>query len=424
MKRYSIVGATIEIVRSIGAVDIKAIRTSNIIFATLSQEQVNILKSKGYYVEPVVNIRAGITPIIDIAPPAPIEAQPIYTPAQLFTSIGFEQARQLTDPPLTGSGINVAVIDSGVRADHQSILGRVVYSKNFTTSRDGDNFNHGTGIASCILTAAPDCNIIDFKVIEDAGSGSVENLILAIDECVSMHEDGNPFAPSIINLSIGAPDDGNPNDPLKIMCREAATYGIWIVAAAGNSGPDMGTMLIPAAERYVLAVGSCSYDPFVVSPFSSRGPTLDGIIKPDLVFFGENIVVASSVSTTANIAKSGTSFSAPFVTGLMALYQQAVIIYAQAKYPEEIFGPMSYEDLLSMRDLIDIHLKQFCVKPSGIVGEKDVYYGEGLPYGPLFNNAFSESEGDATTSQFDSGLITSMMTIAMMVPIFGMIGKS
>ena len=384
--RYAITGATVEQVKSVGAIDIKEARAPAVIFAMLTDEQVAKLKAMGCTVTPVGQIKAAVMP------PPPVAAIPVYTASQLIYVAGFEQLRKAIVPPLYGEGINVAVVDTGIRETHQQLMGRVIYSKNFTSDLMRDGFDHGTGVASIIAAIAPRCNILNIKVLDDRGSGTEEEAVLGIDHLLSLHDEGAELAPSIINLSLGSPDDGNLYNPLRLACRAAIQRGVWVTAAAGNSGPSAQTIMSPACERYVCAVGSCRLEPFVISDWSSRGPTKEGLIKPDAVFFGDNIEMASSASDTATTAKSGTSFTSPFSAGAWALYYEGVgrqLSFQIERYPQ-------YADILreavargiSPESGIDNFLPRVAIKPQGVAVGKDDDYGYGLPFGPLVVQQF------------------------------------
>ncbi len=386
--RYSIVGATVEQVKSAGGVDIRETRRGGVIFATLTELQADQLKALGGQVKPISRVGAAV--IREIAPPEPILAAPTYSAHELIWAAGFENVRHLTVPPLYGVGMNVAVIDTGIRASHQAMGDRVVFQRNYTADPPGDQFNHGTGVASIVLAVAPLCNILDLKVLDSRGMGTAEEVILALDECIALAESRSELSPHIINLSLGMEDNGDPDDPLRVICREAIDAGIWISAAAGNYGPDPQTIMSPACERYVFATGSIGYEPMRVSSFSSRGPTKEGLIKPDAVFYGENIRMASSLGDSAEIAKSGTSFAAPFCSGIAALYQEGVLRYGGVAYVTPIEGlDPELRRLISMPELIDNYLPRITVKPrEDALPGKDYSYGCGMPFGSLVQGQF------------------------------------
>ncbi|GAI80043.1 unnamed protein product, partial [marine sediment metagenome] len=139
--------------------------------------------------------------------------------------------------------------------------GRVIYRKNYTSDPMQDGFDHDTGVCSIALTMAPLCNILNLKALDNKGVGTDEDVTLAIDDCISLHDTDPDIAPSVINLSLGAPDDANPDNPLRVASRAAIDRGIWVLASAGNSGPAPYSITCPACEQYVLAIGAVQYLP-------------------------------------------------------------------------------------------------------------------------------------------------------------------
>ncbi|GAJ13220.1 unnamed protein product, partial [marine sediment metagenome] len=126
--------------------------------------------------------------------------------------------------------------------------------------------------------------------------------------------------------------------------------------------------------------------PFQVSNFSSRGPTKEGLIKPDAIMFGEDIVMASSISDTATVAKSGTSFATPLTSAMAIIYHEGV--YRQALVTRQLVElPPGEMYFITMGELIDAYLPLLCVKPEGVAAGKDYDYGYGLPYGPFVAQA-------------------------------------
>lgn len=383
--RYSVIGATAQQVKSTGGTDIKEARHSKIIFATLTVEQSKRLSALGCNVNLIGTVKADVMPPV-VTPPTPVAGIPTYTPQELVVALGFDEIRAITDPPLYGEGFNLAIIDSGIRETHQMVNGRVIYSKNFTSDPMEDGLSHGTGVCNIVLAMAPLCSILNLKVLNSKGEGNEEDVVLAIDHCVDLQSSNPVIAPSAINLSLGAPDDGNPNNILRVACRTAIDNGIWVSASAGNAGPSPTTITSPACEQYVFAVGSVNVEPFGISPWSSRGPTVEGLVKPDVTFFGENIEMADSGSDTATTAKSGTSFAAPFCAGIGILYLEAILKYRGVEFvagaPPGLYE--EYVPLLTMEQIIDDYLFALCVKPQGTIRVKDNEYGYGVPLGPLF----------------------------------------
>jgi hypothetical protein len=213
---------------------------------------------------------------------------------------------------------------------------------------------------------------------------------------------------------------------LRVACQAAIEKGIWVVASAGNSGPGTQTITNPACERYVAAIGSTKYIPdnnsFVISDWSSRGPTMEGFIKPDMVIFGEDIVMASSASDTATIAKSGTSFAAPFISGCGILYQEGWV-RAPIQYPYPVWD--SYPELIELPaidTLIDRYFGEVSVKPQGTVSGKDTVYGWGLPLGELVSQALRVRPASDFSGVMDT--IAPILTIGMVGMMMGAMAKA
>ena len=393
--RYSIIGATVQQVQAVGGTNIKEAPYTGIIFAILDDNQVAKLLSQGCSVKPIKQVKAA-----QIAPPTPMVAEAIYTPDDIISFLGVEDLRYISDPPILGSGYTIAVIDTGIRETHELIAGRVVYSRNFTDDLMEDTYNHGTGVASLILAVIPMCNIINFKVLGSDGIGTEEDVVLAISQAIFLQDSNPGIAPQVINLSLGQPDSGDLDDPVRIACRAAINRGIWVVAANGNNGDVPGAVDCPACEEHVIAVGSCSPDPFVISYFSSTGPTLEGLIKPDMVIFGENLLTASSEDDISLIAKSGASFATPFVSGLIVVYNEAMHVCGVYLDPSSSLTP---------EELLDTWLPVVSVKPQYALADKDNTYGYGVPDGALMLTALGVSIPSATPE-----------IIEAVIPIFGL----
>ncbi len=213
--RYSITGATLEQVKSAGGTEVRQTRSGSVIFATLTEQQAARLRAIGCRVEAISGVSAAI--LKEIAPPAPIAALPTYSPTELVWAAGFEDVRRLTIPPLYGERMNVAVIDTGIRASHELIGDRVVYMKNYTADSPGDRFDHGTGVTSIVLAMVPKCNILDLKVLDSKGMGTAEEVIMAIDECIALVESESEYAPHLIHLSLGTEDTGNSSERMRVI---------------------------------------------------------------------------------------------------------------------------------------------------------------------------------------------------------------
>lgn len=383
--RYSIYNATIEVVRECGGTDIKATSDQKIIFATLDNVALQKLTSKGYIARQVKDIKQKSNDNgYDISNILRVLSFPIE---------GFD-----------GSDTFIAVLDSGILSTHEKLDGRVVYSENFTTEPDGDFFNHGTGVAS-IISDICKANIIDLKVMTSDGIATDENVSLALDKAIQLHDSG--YSPLILNISLGDIDEGDIYNPIYIMCNQAMSHGIYIVAAAGNRGDVDNAIDIPASIPGIIAVGALYYQddpqyPLLLCDYSSRGPSIYGQVKPDVVMPGHNILVASSSGDY--VVKSGTSFASPVVSGVLSLYMESVIKGISPLRPQSEF--------------IDRYLRYSCIKPKFAPMYKENNYGYGMINGELFLNSVIYGSVPADVLQTSMSLLSLgfiMSTATMMV---------
>ena len=390
--RYSVSNVSSSDVHSVGAVNIKSKPLIGVTFADLDSTQVALLRAKGASVAKVGRVKPGV-----IAPPLPITAVAIHTIDEVLESIQIEAVINAASPQLLGQSQTVAILDTGILETHELIGGRIVLSINFTSDQMADVFDHGTGIASIIASTAPMAGIINMKVLDSDGVGTTETVIDAMEECISLHDNGSALAPSVVNVSVGSEDDGDPNDVLRLGVRALLARGMLVVVAAGNSGPSDSSIMTPAVEELATAVGSIELESLGVSGFSSRGPTSEGIVKPDIVMIGENVIVASSADDSATVPKSGTSFSAPFVSGIALLMS---------------------ENVRRVNDSTGIHpgaffelLPSVGVKPSGAPVVKDNDYGYGMMYGPLVASALG-AEPTQEAGSLDS-IVVGLVSVGM-----------
>ena len=156
----------------------------------------------------------------------------------------------------------------------------------------------------------------------------------------------------VLNLSFGAPQTTTYHRTLLAGVVESAWFaGVTVVTAAGNDGPKPGTVAMPGADPFVVTAGSFD-DQGTTNPnddresaFSSRGPTLDGFAKPDVLAPGEHVmslrVPGTSLDRSENGGSgyarlSGTSASSAFTSGAAALVLQAHATYT----PTEVKGAL------------------------------------------------------------------------------------
>ncbi|MGA5359039.1 S8 family peptidase [Streptomyces purpurascens] len=245
-----------------------------------------------------------------------------------------------------GKGVKIAVLDTGVDATHADLKGQVIGAKNFTTSPDTtDKVGHGTHVASIAAGTgaksggkykgvAPGAKILNGKVLDDGGFGSDSEVLAGIEWAAAEGAD-------VVNMSLGG-GDTPAIDPLEAAVNKLSEEkGILFAIAAGNEG-DFGEQTIgsPGSAAAALTVGAVD-DKDVLADFSSRGPGLDGALKPDVTAPGVDITAAAAPGSqiaqevgenpAGYMSISGTSMATPHVAGAAAILKQQ---HPSWKYPE------------------------------------------------------------------------------------------
>lgn len=236
-----------------------------------------------------------------------------------------------------GKGVKIAVLDTGVDATHADLKGQVIGAKNFTTSPDTtDKVGHGTHVASIAAGTgaksggkykgvAPGAKILNGKVLDDGGFGSDSEVLAGIEWAAAEGAD-------VVNMSLGG-GDTPAIDPLEAAVNKLSEEkGILFAIAAGNEG-DFGEQTIgsPGSAAAALTVGAVD-DKDVLADFSSRGPGMDGALKPDVTAPGVDITAASAPGNqiaqevgenpAGYMSISGTSMATPHVAGAAAILKQ------------------------------------------------------------------------------------------------------
>jgi serine protease AprX len=284
-------------------------------------------------------------------------------------TIGASAVRR--DLGLDGSGIGVAVIDSGITGWHDD-LGtagsgqRVATFVDFINGRTTayDDYGHGTHVAGIIAGdgfdssgrragIAPRAQLIVLKALNEHGAGRISDVIAALDY---VHVNRHALNIRVVNMSVGSGVyESYTTDPLTLATRRIVEDGIVVVAAAGNAGKDpqgntrYGGTNAPGNAPWVLTVGASSHMGTVsraddtIGAFSSRGPTgYDFGAKPDIVAPGVGIeslsnplsafytskagsLLDGTVATSYRpyLSLTGTSMASPVVAGTVALMLQA-----------------------------------------------------------------------------------------------------
>lgn len=232
-----------------------------------------------------------------------------------------------------GEGVTVAVLDTGVDATHPDLKERIDAQENFSASPDTvDRAGHGTHVASTAAGSgarsggkykgvAPGARIISGKVLDDNGMGSASDIIAGMQWAVAQ-------GAKVVNLSLGG-EDTPETDPIEQAVNAlSADSGALFVVAAGNTGPDAATIGTPGSAAAALTVGAVDRED-AIADFSSRGPTADGSLKPDLTAPGVDIVAAKAAegvegdpAADGYVSLSGTSMATPHVAGAAAILAQ------------------------------------------------------------------------------------------------------
>ncbi|HEX2908804.1 MAG TPA: S8 family serine peptidase, partial [Phototrophicaceae bacterium] len=211
--------------------------------------------------------------------------------------------------PDNAPAVTIAVIDSGVCADHPDLSGRILPGYDFVSNDDTpqDDFGHGcsvtgiiaanTGNTEGIAGIAPNAQILPLRVLDERGLGTYSNVAAAIVYATD-------HGAQIINLSLGG---SNSSTVLQNAVNYAVSKGVLVIAAAGNTG---GAVLYPAAYDAVIAVTAVDSD-LQRSSFSSFGPQVD-LLAP-----GRDILTTTRDGSYRLM--TGTSFAAPEAAGIAAL---------------------------------------------------------------------------------------------------------
>lgn len=217
---------------------------------------------------------------------------------------------------LTGKGVKVAILDTGVNANHPDL--KVVSGQSFVSYTDSyqDDNGHGTHVAGIIAAlnnsigivgVAPEASIYAAKVLDENGDGFTSDVVKAIEW--SLNQGVN-----IINLSMGGKTSSRH---LEAALDDAYQHGALIIAAAGNQGNASGTgdtVDFPAAYESVIAVAAIDQQNRRAS-FSATGPAVE-VAAP-------GVAIRSTYLNNEYVQVHGTSMAAPHVTGHLALLKQA-----------------------------------------------------------------------------------------------------
>lgn len=266
--------------------------------------------------------------------------EPVY--AFLDVSVPKIEVPTVWDRGNRGSGVKIAIVDTGIDAAHPDFAGRIAATADFTGQGVADGHGHGTHVASIAAGSgaasegrytgvAPEATILVAKVLRNDGSGLMSGVMAGVEWAVDQ-------GAQVVNLSLGSPGPCDGTDALSTICNAAVDTGVIVCAAAGNEGPAAKTVGSPGCATRVITIGASDDDDRVAN-FSSRGPTSDERVKPDVLFPGVNIIAARASGTSMGrpvndsyTSASGTSMAAPHAAGACAL----VLVANSSLAPEQV----------------------------------------------------------------------------------------
>ncbi|HWI54166.1 MAG TPA: S8 family peptidase [Desulfobacteria bacterium] len=262
-------------------------------------------------------------------------------------------APSVWESSLRGKGVGIAILDTGIypHPDLTSPVDRIKAFKDLINYRSQpyDDNGHGTHCAGDAAGngykskgkyrgPAPEASLIGVKVLNRQGSGRVSTILAGIEWCIKNKKKYNI---RVLSMSLGAQASVSyREDPLCRAVHKAWDAGLCVCAAAGNDGPDGKTVNSPGIDPAVITVGALDDKKTIslkddsIAYFSSRGPTLDGRVKPDVVAPGSNIIALRAPDSyidkynkearvgTWYISLSGTSMATPICSGIAALILQ------------------------------------------------------------------------------------------------------
>ena len=263
---------------------------------------------------------------------------------QDFTD-GATRTSALTDP--FGHGTHVAGIIAGGMASGEKEPIRAFHRRRV----EGDEVKTEREAIATISGMAPECKLLSLRVLGDDGEGLASSCIAALEYVQELNGNGRLLRVHGVNLSVGYEFDPEwfacGQSPLCVQVDQLVRSGVVVVVAAGNTGYGWNqsvqkgavaagmdlTINDPGNADRAITVGATHRDmPHVygVSYFSSKGPTGDGRLKPDLVAPGEKILSCAAGLHLENgdgpptprdyVEQSGTSMAAPHVSGVIAAF--------------------------------------------------------------------------------------------------------
>lgn len=235
---------------------------------------------------------------------------------------------------ILGKNINIAIIDTGLVYGHKDLMDNVIafYDGVNKKNRMYDDNGHGTHVAGIICGTgkmssgefkgiAPEAGIIVVKALNRQGRGRIN---VAVDCIKWILHNAKKYNIRIVNVSIGTlagqnSEDDKDNIELLYWIEKLWESGMVVVAAAGNNGPENGTITVPGICKKVITVGVSDNVNLAGGKrtYSGRGPA-DCVMKPEIVAPGASIM-SCSANGRGYASKSGSSMATPIVSGVIAL---------------------------------------------------------------------------------------------------------
>jgi subtilisin family serine protease len=264
--------------------------------------------------------------------------------AGLADSVPQIGAPQAWEAGFDGTGIDVAVLDTGIDSTHPDLQGKVVAEMNFTTRPTAaDENGHGTHVASTVAGSgaasgglrkgvAPGASLLNGKVLDQNGSGEVSWAIAAMEWAADNGAD-------VISMSMQAGFSDGTDPFAQAVNRLTRDEGVLFSIAAGNSG-DFGaqTVTTPGAADLAITVGAVTKQDQLAS-FSGRGPRQGNFaLKPDITAPGVGIIAARAAGTSLGspvdqfyTSLDGTSMATPHVSGAAAILKEEFPSFSPAQ---------------------------------------------------------------------------------------------
>lgn len=264
----------------------------------------------------------------------------ITSEAKVFTQTNIAKkiidVDNLYNQNITGKGITVAVIDTGIapHLDFTLKKNRIIFFKDFVNNKlkTYDDNGHGSFVSGVIAGSgvvsknkysgvAYNANLIGLKALNSKGETGAFTIL---DAMQWVYDNREKYNIKVVCMSFGS-TPLNFNDPLSKGAENLWNAGVTVVAAAGNSGPSEETIKSPGINNKIITVGALQdnrnineldFNKFSIADFSSRGPAFN-YFKPDCIAPGVNIVGIKNTGFYTTM--SGTSVATPFVAGVCAL---------------------------------------------------------------------------------------------------------